>query len=141
MHIFYDGDHLEDDLARMPDGDLIDAFLTGVSTSDDAIRELTKWPGENANPFFNAKGVQTLQQQGYNIYRIRPLSRRLRKYRILFAYDKQHDDFYVLAIAMKRPAALSPENLPDDFYNYEHNHPITKRICRECDILKIPRIS
>lgn len=125
----------------MPDGDLIDAFLTQIAESEDAMWELTKWPGENANPFFNVKGVQMLQQQGYNIYRIRPLTRRLSKYRILYAYDAQHDDFYVLAIVMKRPAVLPPESLPNDFYNYENLHPITLRICDEYGTLKLPRIS
>lgn len=136
----FDGDALTDDLDKLDDGHLIDAFLTQISESEEAMWELSKWPGENANPFFNVKGIQTLQSQGYNIYRIRPLTSRLKKYRILYAYDAPHDDFYILAIVIKRPPVLPPECLPNEFYNYEPNHPITVRVCDEYSTLNLPRI-
>jgi len=127
------------------DADLIGVFLDQIDESDDAKWQLSKWPAENSLPHFNVKGVESLQQRGYNIYRLRPLGARLRKFRILYAYDAVHDDFYLLAVVVKNPGSEAELNamLPGfplhKTYNYEPDHPITQRICERYDGLQIPR--
>lgn len=119
---------------------LIHAFIVQVDESNDAKWCLTQWKGENDNPFFNVRAINTLQSQGFNIYRVRPLGSRLSRYRILYAYDSEYDDFYLLAVVEKPPENEVGTVTHDRVYNYEHDHAITKRICEEYDATGIPRI-
>lgn len=139
----YDGDHLEDDLALIAqvsqdDADLLDAFLTQISESQDALWALTKRMSEHPDPLFNERAIECFQSKGYNVYRIRPL-RFLSHYRIIYAFDAQHDEFYVLAVTRKKPFDAPPDIDPER-YNYEPHHPLSQRICDEYDALGIPRL-
>ncbi len=86
----YDGDDVENDLKGLSvradsgsDADVIDAFLTQLAESEDALWKLTQWSANCDNPYFNCGAISCFQTAGYNIYRIRPLGRRLSRYRIL----------------------------------------------------------
>ena len=129
-------------LYEAQDTDLIMAFLEQLETSEDSKWSLTKWKAENSNPHFNVSAIATLQSAGFNLYRIRPLSRRLKKYRILYAYNGQVDEIYLLAVVVKKPNPL-PENAINEgceYYDYEQNHRITKRVLCEYDQLGLPKI-
>lgn len=139
----YDGSYIQEDLDRIrrtarDDADLLDAFLSQIDESDEAVWALSQRNGEHADPLFNVKAIDCFHQRGYNLYRIRPL-KLLVRYRIVYAYDPRNDDFYVLAIVRKKlhdaPRALDP-----DCYNYEPDHPITARISDEYDDLDLPRL-
>lgn len=148
MNEIYDGDHLEDDLDAIladpetsADVDLINAFLDEIAGSDDAKRTLTQWPGEHSPPHFNVKGIDCFQKKmGLNCYRIRPLSRRLKQYRIIFALDVDRDDFYLLAIVRKRPDPFPANADPKKFYNYEPSHQISIRISEEYESLRLRKL-
>jgi len=100
---------------------------------------MTKRLGEWYTPYFNVKAIESLHDQGYNIYRIRPLGTQSSRYRILYAYDAEYDEFYLLAIVGKAPTIPS---LGSGIYNfnYEPTHPVTIRICQEYDSRRLPRI-
>ena len=135
----YTGDYFDEDLAGLPEQDLINAFLDEIQGSIDARWQMTKRIGEWYTPHFNVKTVDSLQAKGYNIYRIRPLSPRLSKYRILYGYDAEFDQFYLLAVAIKKPQNAASTSNPY-YYNYEPTHRITLRICAEYDNLRLPRL-
>lgn len=147
MPDIYDGDYLWTDLKAIAedestgnDADLIEAFLDQVAESVEATWALLRWPGEHAPPHFNASGVQALQSRGFNCYRVRPLSRRLKKYRILFAFDGRSDEIHLLAV-VRRDADLAVEHRNQgNYYDYEHDHPISRRVCDEYERLRIPKI-
>lgn len=147
MNLFYDGDHLETDFDVLRanaetsrDVELLDALLTQISESSEAAWSLTQWPGENTNPHFNVKGIECLQRRGYNCYRLRPLGRRLKQYRIIYAYDSDDSDFYILAIVRKVPDVLPEGATREEYYDYQINHPITLRICDEYESFDIRRL-
>lgn len=147
MLSLYDGDHVEDDLARLSartdsghDADMIDAFLTQLAESNDALWTLTKWSADFHNPYFNCKAISCFQTAGYNIYRIRPLGGRISRYRILYAYDSKHDDFYILAVTIKKPQVLPHNADLNAYYDYEPDHILTERAKSEYDRLQLPRV-
>lgn len=144
----FDGDHLATDLDNLrsdpsilDDADLIDAFLDQLAESEDALWSLVKWKGSHHNPYFNCSAIDCFQNEGYNVYRIRPQDGRLNKYRIIYAFDGVHNDFYLLAIVIKSPTTLQSGPKSDIHYNYEPSHPITRRVKSEYDRLGLPRLN
>ncbi len=138
----FDGDHLGADFEALrsnastsTDADLLDAFLDEIAGSDQAKWQLLKWITEHdARPalWFNCKAVVCFHDHGYNVSRIQPLAGRLRKYRVLYAYEKRHNELHFLAVVLKKPTAAPPDSDPRH-YNYELNHPISKRVRDEYD--------
>ena len=144
----YEGDHIESDLKSIKsnplyevgDEDLILAMLEEIAGSEDACWTLTEWSAESSNPYFNAKAIVWMQRAGKNVYRLRPLTRRLKKYRILYAYNGRVDEIYLLAVVVKKPES-APSNLSDEgckYYDYETEHVITKRVFYEYAQLGLP---
>ncbi|EEO27156.2 type II toxin-antitoxin system RelE family toxin [Oxalobacter paraformigenes] len=124
----YEGDYFEADLSGLSECDLINAFLDELENSPKVLDELTKWSAEhNSNPMFNVKAIVAFQNKGFNLYRIRPLAKRINKYRIIYAYNGQRDEIYLLAIVKKEE------------YNYEPDDPISQRIFDEYDELELPK--
>jgi hypothetical protein len=145
----YIGDHTEADLDFIQsnplyetnDSDLIRAFWEQLAVSEDAKWSLTKWKTENSSPHFNVSAIASMQQSGYNLYRLRPLSKRLKKYRIIYAYNGQIDEVYLLAVVVKKPdpEAESPMDGGYEYYDYEPTHRITQRVLNEYDKLGLPK--
>ena len=124
----YEGDYFEDDLSGLDERDLINVFLDELEDSPKVLDELTKWNSEhNSNPMFNVKAIVEFHKKGFNLYRIRPLAKRINKYRIIYAYNGLRDEIYLLAIVKKEE------------YNYEPNNSISQRIFDEYDELDIPK--
>lgn len=119
---------------------LMHALIVQIDESEDAQWCLTKWKGDNDNPFFNVRAINFLQQQGYNVYRLRPLGNRLSRYRVIYAYDNEYDDFHLLAVVEKPPEDEAGFVVHERVYNYEQNHEITRRICEEYDAIGLPKI-
>ncbi|WP_116138891.1 hypothetical protein [Trinickia diaoshuihuensis] len=133
-------DSSEADLARIearsPD-DAYDiwAFLEVMDGSDELIGRLCRWHYRQTHedPQFDCKAIVSLQQEGFNVYRMYSLEMEWGKryYRILYAYESAADPddevFHVLAVVMKRTSDTPPE-LSDEAYNYELDHPVTLRI-------------
>ena len=141
MLTVFNGDHLERDLEDLQnfadtanDVDLLNAFLDDVSEREDVLWKLLREKHEQQVPHFNCSLVRFFHNEGYNVYRIRPLTkRRLNKYRILYAYNAPANEIHFLAVVVKR-SAPPHINLPSDkFYDYEANHPISIRIRSEYD--------
>lgn len=120
----------------------IKSFVTQIDETCEHI--LARWKDQNDNPFFNVRALVNFQNEGYNIYRLRPLGTRLTRYRIIHAYDNEHDDFYLLALTEKpleHPENESSSNIEHNrIYNYEPNHYISTRIKDDYDRLHIPKI-
>ena len=146
----YDGDHLESDLSfirensnnasGVNDADLLDAFLTQISENEELCWKLVKWESENNTPpFFNCKAINCFQEKGYNVYRLRPTTSLLKKYRIIYALNAQDNEIHYLAIAVKRPDRITNATDPY-YYDYEPDHPISKRIFNEYDASGLPKI-
>ena len=147
MPNLYTGDHVESDLQTIADrngrndADDLRSFLEELGSREDALWQLVRHRSERTypSPTFNSRMIEILLGERYNIGRIRPVPR-LSKYRILYAYDNQHDDIYVLAIVEKLPVDVA-NAVPERYYDYERNHPVTSRIVDEYDSLGIPRIA
>lgn len=146
MPQLYDGDHVETDLAVIRadpsyggDADLLAAFLDELGRSEDALWKLCRWNDEHSSPWFNCKAITCFQTAGINMYRIRPLSPKLGRYRILYAYDAEYEDFHILAIVVKKPTDMPQGASPQDYYNYEPDHPVSIRATSEYDSIGIPR--
>ncbi|NOT15454.1 MAG: hypothetical protein HOP21_07750 [Methylotenera sp.] len=119
---------------------VIQALMVQIAESEDATWCLTQWKNDNKNPFFNVSAISYLQQQGYNIYRLRPLgSSKLNRYRVIYAFDSEYEDFYLLAVVEKAPENETEIIVHDRIYKYEHDHHIIKRVCKEYDAFGIPR--
>lgn len=143
MPSLYDGDYVQEDLDRIratcpEDAALLDAFLTQIGESEEAIWALSKRNAEHPDPLFNVKAIDCFHDRGYNLYRIRPI-KLLDRYRIIYAFDAEYDNFYVLGITRKKNHD-APRTIDSDFYNYEPGHPLSKRVCEEYDDLNIPRL-
>jgi hypothetical protein len=146
----YNGDHLDadidtirDDASISRDADLLNAFLDEVAGSEEALWQLLRRNTEHdARPglWFNCKAVECFLDAGYNVSRMRPLQGRLRKYRILYAYEKDRNELHLLAVVLKRPDP-APQISNPRHYDYEPNHPISKRIRNEYDQRKFAKIS
>jgi hypothetical protein len=143
----FNGDFLEKDLDKLradpstaDDVDLLDAFLDEVAESVDAIWKLTKWKADHWPPHLNCCAIACFQNDGYNVYRIRPLTKRLSRYRILYAYDNKDEELHFLAVVVKKPENLPAGVDPIDFYNYEPNHPISIRVRSEYDNSGFPSL-
>lgn len=120
----------------------IKSFVIQIDETCEHI--LARWKDQNNKPFFNVKALDCFQNEGYNIYRLRPLGTRLTRYRIVYAYDNEYDDFYLLAVTEK-PLEISENKLLSNLmhnriYNYEPDHHITKRIKDDYDRLHIPKV-
>ena len=129
----FNGSHLDSDLAVLLRGgvaanevDLLNAFMDEVAGSEDACWKLIRRREDHNSPYFNCRAVEFFQEEGYNVYRIRPLRGRLRKFRILYAYDAARNEVHLLAVVLKLdpPPAKRPPNL----YRYERNHSISQRV-------------
>lgn len=146
--MIYTGDFYLEDLQYLAEHSsnkhieaFMQVFLGQIEESKDAIWCLSEWKEENKNPFFNVRAINHLQQQGYNLYRLRPLgSSNLNRYRVIYAYDNEYDDFYLLAVVEKPPKEETGKTVHDRIYNYEEDHAIIKRVCEEYDDRGIPRI-
>jgi len=146
----YEGNHIDEDLDFIQssplyvakDADLIRAFLEQIAISDEAKWSLIKWSALNPSPHFNESAIAWMQKAGYNLYRIRPLSKRLKQYRILYAYNGHVDEVYLLSIVVKKPETLpmNPPNTGYEYYDYETNHRITKRVIDEYAQLGLPKL-
>lgn len=124
----YEGDYFESDLSVLDECDIINAFLDELEDSQKVLDELTKWDAEhNSNPMFNVKAIVEFHKKGFNLYRIRPLVKRINKYRIIYAYNGQKDEIYLLAIVKKGE------------YNYEPDDPVSQRVFGEYDRIGIPK--
>lgn len=143
----YDGDFLEEDLQKIAnepttalDVDLMYAFLDELSSSEDAKWKLLKWSESNdQSPYFNCKAISCFHDDGFNLYRIRPLRSRLNKYRIIYAYDAEFDQIHLLAIVIAVKESFSPP--PEDIhYDYSKIHEISKRIRCEYESIGIPKL-
>ena len=123
------------------DVDLIGVFLEQIATSEDASWKLKEWSASSSNPHFNVSAIASLQQSGYNLYRLRPLSKKLKKYRILYAYNGRSDEVYLLAVVIKKMNTKAGEPTPagDEYYDYERTHRVTLRVLREYDQLALPK--
>jgi hypothetical protein len=132
--LLYDGSHVQHDLeairrwsAPANDADLIDAFLTQVSESEEAMWTLREWRGEFQPPLFNCCAIDSFHRRGFNVYRMRPLRGRLSRYRIIYALDVAHDEICVLAVTLKRLPNLPAHETTEFHYGYEPEHPVTQR--------------
>jgi hypothetical protein len=143
----YDGDQVEADLALIRadplysgDADLLSAFLDELGGNEDALWKLCKWEAEYSSPWFDCKAITCFQSAGLNMYRLKPLTNRLRRYRILYAYDAAREEFHILAIVVRKPAVMPQGASPDDYYDYEPDHPVSVRATREYDSIGLPRV-
>lgn len=141
----FNGDFLENDLGKLRadpttanDVDLLNAFMDQVAESQDLLWKLAKWKEDHWSPHLNCRAIDCFQNDGYNVYRIRPLNRRLSKYRILYAYNSRDNEFHFLALVIKFDTFLSANTEPDSHYNYEPNHPISIRVRDEYDNSRFP---
>ncbi|WP_175541886.1 hypothetical protein [Polaromonas sp. YR568] len=143
----FNGDFLEKDLDKLranaltaDDVDLLNAFLDEVAESVDALWKLTRWAADHFPPHLNCRAIACFQDDGYNLYRIRPLGPRLSKYRILYAYNNTVEELHFLAVVVKKPEKLPGGADPNDFYNYEPNHPISDRVRHEYDYRRFSKL-
>jgi hypothetical protein len=117
------------------------AFLELIDGSEALLDRLCQWQFRQTHedPQFDCKAITMLQQRGYNVYRMYSLAMEWaqRHYRIIYAYEAEHNVFHVLAVVPKRtnvtPAALSAEA-----YDYEPDHPLTERIIHQYEALGLP---
>lgn len=131
----YDGDHLNDDLnilrnnpATKRDVALLTAFLDEVASSEDARWQLLRRSAENfVSPYFNCRAIECFQDDGFNLYRLRPLRSRLQKYRIIYAFDTTDASLHLLAVVVA-VKDLNPPPPPELHYDYAKNHHISQRI-------------
>lgn len=143
----YDGDDLQaafDLLAAEPstkgDVDLLHAFLDEVATSESSTWELLKWDGENhVSPYFNCKAIRCFHADGFNLYRVRPLTIRLKKYRIIYAYDRDENEIHLLYIVIPVKDSTPPPP-PELHYDYSAKHIISSRIRSEYERIGIPKL-
>jgi hypothetical protein len=120
---------------------LMRALMVQIDESVDAQRCLVEWRGENKNPFFTVSAIDCFQNQGLNVYRLRPLGNILRRYRVIYAYDNEYDNFHLLAVVEKPPENENGVVAHNRVYNYEPDHFITHRIIHEYDdVFCFPRI-
>lgn len=138
--VIFNGNFLDDDLEKLranpvtsTDADLLNAFMDQIAGSEEVLWKLLRWKDDHGSPHFNCRAIDCFQNDGYNIYRIRPLTRKLSKYRILYAYNTQANEFHFLAVVVKQIASIAVDAEPGDFYNYEFNHSISIRIRSEYD--------
>lgn len=147
MPALYYGDRIEEDFASLETtkegaevANVIRALIVEISASEDAMWKLARRRGEYRNPSFNSKAIEFLQKQNYNLYRIRPEFSLASQYRVIYAYDSETEEFFALAVVRKKPEAVSTGDFQENYYDYENNHPITKRVCDEYEHLGIPKI-
>ncbi|WP_244828463.1 hypothetical protein [Caballeronia sp. TF1N1] len=146
MPDLYDGNHLHADLRliRAEWGEKqaikIEAFLDELGSNDDAMWALMqrKQVRQFERPFFNSCAIEWMLEDGYNMYRLRPI-RPMSEYRVLYAFDAEHEEFHVLAIVRKKPRT-APDYDQRKFYDYERDHRISIRVLDEYDDLGFPRI-
>ncbi len=148
VQAIYYGDHFEEDLEVLRAGrvyaahaDMIEAFLAEVDANSDAMWKLIQWDEKHAQPYFNCKAITWMQDLGFNVYRLRPLKGALRDYRLVYAYRSSpgREEFEMLAIGRK-PSTPPPHSPTLTLlYDYEKDHPITKRICDEYERRGFPK--
>lgn len=112
---------------------MLEALLNEVAESDDAMWKLCHRHDDHHTPFFNCRAIECFQDDGYNLYRLRPLTPSLSQFRVIYAYDPRRDDFHLLAAVLKLPAVVLPDTPQWTFYGYEPEHPTSHRIRAEYD--------
>lgn len=136
----YDGRHLASDIDAMgSDKGLLNAFLDEVAEAAEAMPSvlrvlLARKDDHSPSPWFGVSTIDCFLKRGFNVSRIRPLTPRLKNYRIIYATHCQQDadDFYLLAVVRKKQDMGLPAQLNDPLeYNYEPNHCISKRVVLE----------
>lgn len=135
------GNHFKDDIDKLRTHPLhgksvalLRAFIEELKADQSALALLNHANDSCYKPLFNIKLIGCFQKKGYNIYRVRPLDG-LGHFRIIIAYDVEYDDFYMLALVLKKPENKDQiiKSFEDYYYDYELNHPITTRIYNEYD--------
>lgn len=111
-----------------------------MADSDEALWTLTKRKDSYHSPYFNQSEIVWMQRAGYNLYRIRPLFKKLQPYRILYAYNGQKDEIHLLALVIKKPDSLPAHLTNGEYYDYEPNHRITQRIIDEYQNERFPML-
>jgi hypothetical protein len=142
----FDGDFVDEDLARLKSTgtsqstlDLLNAFIDEVAGSDDALWKLVRRKESSWDPYFNCQAIEFFQNDGYNVYRLRPLATRLAEFRVLYALDAPREELHLLAIVRKRSPAdnISPQT---HLYAYEPSHHISVRVRSEYDSKDFARL-
>lgn len=114
----------DNDLKKIPNRERIEVFINYISERQDLLDLLTKWDEEhNAPPAFNVKAIASFHKRKLNIYRIRPLLKDIKNYRIIYAFNQKENEFYVLAV------------IDRNSYDYDLHDPISNRIIEEHDSL------
>lgn len=140
----YDGDHIQADIDLLrregleSDMDMLEAFLNDVACCEDAMWVLCRRRDEFPHPAFNCRVIECFLRRGYNISRLRPLRGRLSQYRVIYAFNHQTDEITLLAVTRKKPDPMPTGATNDDYYNYQQEHPVTRRVEREYELLRIP---
>lgn len=119
------------DPATKDDAAAIDAFLAELDENELLLDRLCRWHySQTEDPAFECMAIASLQKQGYNMYRLKfwALEWAGRRYRVLYAYDTEYNEYRVLAIVKRSE------------YDYEANHSITRKIMAEYDAIGIPHI-
>lgn len=128
----------DDDLAALAadpathnDAAVIDAFLAELDENEVLLDRLCGWHySQTADPAFDCQALAIFQKAGYNVYRLKVWSLEWagKRYRIIYAYDTEYNEYRVLAIVKRSE------------YDYEADHHITKKIMAEYDAIGIPHI-
>ncbi len=122
---------LSADPATSDDAAVIDAFLAELGENEALLDRLCQWHySQTADPAFECQAVASFQAAGYNIYRLKiwPLEWAGKRYRILYAYDNEYNEYRVLAIVKRAD------------YDYQTQHTITKEVMAEYDAIGIPHL-
>lgn len=147
--VVYDGDFIDKDLQILQadpntgsDAHLIIALLDQIAGSEEIPWKLLHREDVHYSPYFNCKAITCFQNDGYNIYRIRPMeTSRLKKYRVLYAYDAPRNKLHLLAIVIKNQNTTSTNHTLNPYdYDYEYDHPVSIRIRSEYDNRSFARI-
>lgn len=148
MEVFFT-EEFEEDLAQIAlDPNLrgeemeIYAYFEELCASHSDLLTLTKHGNVIYSPWGQVSKVINLQDQGYCIYRLKPLPPKghLGKYRFIYAHDIEFDDFYLLAIVKK----IYLNGQPDPrykIYDYELQNPLTLRIIQQYTVLGLRTLS
>jgi len=147
MDVFFtdDFDRDLDEIASDPNlrGDEMEiyAYVEELCASCRALLTLTKHGQVIYSPWGQVSKVLGLHQQGYGIYRLKPLPPKgsLGKYRFIYAHDVEFDDFYLLAIVKKFYSGDQPDPRYK-IYDYELQDPLTQRIVQQYELLGLRKL-
>ena len=119
------------DPATKEDAAAIDALLAELDENELVLDRLCEWHySQTEDPAFDCRAISSFQSAGYNMYRLKfwPLEWAGKKYRVLYAYDNEYNEYRVLAIVKRSE------------YDYQGNHAITKKVMGEYDDIGIPHL-